>query len=187
MIDVETLGQHEDAHILSIAAVRFDPYAWVQPDMLPTVEGLSRLAFYSLAHPHQPGRKVEADTSLWWMNQSDEARRELIDLEHHGQLLPDVLSDLKRYAAGCSEIWAHGSTFDLPILMHAYQQAGIKPAWSYKDVRDTRTIFGLMSTKTQQECWPENPRKHDPRWDAAAQAVAVTRAYAALGLSKVHV
>ena len=174
MIDIETLATDRRAHILSIGAVRFDPYGGSVriADLLP--------GFYRAATPYQPGRTVAAETALWWMQQSEEARLH-VSAPKDAQELAVVLDHLRQYLRSTEEVWSHGSTFDLPILRDAYEQVGMKCPWHYRDERDTRTIFALSKQFGASGEWPEeNLLKHHPTSDAAVQAVAIAWAIAKL-------
>lgn len=69
MLDFETLGLSENAVLLSVGAVVFDP-----------ATGELGGQFYGNIDPRlQPGREISADTVLWWLAQDDAARVKLTD------------------------------------------------------------------------------------------------------------
>lgn len=185
MVDIETLGQHEDAHILSIAACPFDPYAYRNNEAgIHEPEAYVGPSAFCHHVGKAQGRTVEVGTALWWAEQSKEARSAMLSGQEAALPLPVVLENLRRYInlMKPEEVWAHGITFDLVILDHAYRQCKLRTPWVYQSQRDTRTIFGLIPPDEVFDIWPENSRKHDPRWDVACQIVAVQRAYKFLGL-----
>lgn len=69
MLDFETLGLSENAVLLSLGAVVFDP-----------ATGELGGQFYGNIDPRlQPGREISADTVLWWLKQDDAARSKITD------------------------------------------------------------------------------------------------------------
>ena len=70
MIDLETLATSPDAAILTIGAVRFDPFGRELTD--PEMD-----SFYvrvDLDSCDEIGLVTNDDTIAWWANQSDEAK-----------------------------------------------------------------------------------------------------------------
>ena len=67
MIDLETLGSTPDSVILSIAAVKFDPFddyqdRGITPDQLPTLNILVDI-------DSQTDRRIDESTVAWWSQQ----------------------------------------------------------------------------------------------------------------------
>ena len=174
MVDLETLSSQVDAVIVSIGAVVFDTE---QEDTVEKLawHGLNRRVQIKLAQ--QPNRHIDPETVVWWVNQSQGARDEAFS-DKAQYPLRDVLGELSMLYSnsGCVEVWSHGSSFDLPILQHAYEQLGMKAAWKYRGWRDTRTLLSLVPEELHDSLWPANPGKHQPLLDAATQAVMVQRA-----------
>ena len=69
MIDFETLSLKPNAVILQFAAVAFNP----------DTQEIVDVFFANVDTRVQPGRDVSADTVLWWMSQSDSARRTMLE------------------------------------------------------------------------------------------------------------
>lgn len=69
MIDFETLSLKPNAVILQFAAVAFNP----------DTQEIVDVFFANVDTRVQPGRDVSADTVLWWLDQSDSARRTVLD------------------------------------------------------------------------------------------------------------
>ncbi|MEM8396661.1 3'-5' exonuclease, partial [Morganella morganii] len=83
MIDLETMGNKPDSAIVAIAAVPFDMVSGVTDDAL----------FYEiidLRSSEKYGGSIDADTVLWWLGKSDNARGEIINSEKAIEL-PDAL------------------------------------------------------------------------------------------------
>jgi len=131
MIDIETLGTRSDAAIIQIGACYFDRNT-----------GEIGLGFSVNIDPSSMMDKfsVDYDTIKWWMGQSDRARQLVTefptDIGAAISSLHDFLNkpDLK--------LWSH-ATFDIPILMHAFEVTHIKFPIHYRKMRDIRTLMDI--------------------------------------------
>lgn len=168
MVDVESMGSTPGSAIVSLGAVAFDPAA-----------GTLGEEFYrivSLRSCRRVGLTIDADTVMWWLQQSVAARAQLYRPD--AEELPGVLGWFAtwfRRQAG-QFIWGHGGNFDEPLLSAAFRAAHVQVPWKYSDARCTRTIFALAGEKPDRE----QGIHHTALDDAKAQAHAVIRAYAKL-------
>jgi hypothetical protein len=166
MIDLETLGSTPGCAILSLGAVRFHP----DKNAL-SAEMYTRVNLQScLAH----GLKVEGDTFYWWLDQSEQARKELKN--GHLYNIQDVLIQLKNFLTPEDHIWAHGTSFDLAVLAAAYGAVGFSKPWNFRQERDTRTLLaqaGMTMTKTVDA--------HQALFDARQQALVIMQAMKKVG------
>lgn len=170
MVDIEAMGKSPDGAILSIGAVSFDP--------MRRIINLER-TFYervSLASALKCGMKVEGETVYWWLNQSEEARKEV---SRGGWPLFDVLSKFLLWWGlyGGEGIWAHGVTYDIPIIEHAIRLTDLYIPWKYGEIYDTRALFKSAGITYKGVA-------HHALTDAIAQAKAVIEAYDILGNRK---
>lgn len=135
-IDIETMGKSPTAAITSIGAVMFDPHGdWVGKDFHVHV---------SLDSAMENGLTVDAETLLWWMAQSDEARGVLVAGQTISFTLHGALLKLFDYIPQDAEIWANGASFDFAILANAYRAADCGPTpWKYYKERCLRTLKGI--------------------------------------------
>jgi hypothetical protein len=142
MVDLETLSSREDAAILSIGAVRFD------------LEQLSLgEEFYErveLASCEEKGLRISADTLLWWMEQTPEARKVFIEQPQISLL--SALSKFKEFVATNpnSVIWGNGATFDNMILRNAFRACGLSYPVSYRNdlcYRTMRRMFPVIKSE----------------------------------------
>lgn len=69
MIDIETMGKGTYPAIVSIGAVEFDLFG--------TKYGRTFYKRISLESSQKAGLVIEAETVLWWLSQSDAARKEI--------------------------------------------------------------------------------------------------------------
>lgn len=71
MLDLETMSNKGNAAIVSIGAVAFEPSTGeLGPEFYLTVD---------LVSCEKLGLHIDADTVLWWMKQSSEARAAIVD------------------------------------------------------------------------------------------------------------
>lgn len=112
MIDLETMGNKPDSAIVAIAAVPFDMVSGVTDDAL----------FYDvvdLRSSEKYGGSIDADTVLWWLGKSENARGEITNSKKMIDL-PVALARLDSFVSEfCEEhvqVWGNGSNFDNVIL-----------------------------------------------------------------------
>jgi hypothetical protein len=143
MVDIETMGNNPRSAIVSIGAVAFDPMGNEPLNELPS--------FYvnvDLQSCLDAGLVADGSTIMWWLNQSEAARKALKDptpmsiqtalASLHGWLsMSTVFSDPQN-----TELWAH-ATFDPVILRSALDVCHLPLPWKYRNTRDIRTLVGL--------------------------------------------
>lgn len=166
MVDLETLGDEPGAIIVSIGAVKFD----TQGDTL----GDEFHANIDVQSCVDVGLSIGGETFKWWMLQPDEARKALFDPTP--QPVREVLYAFSEFFKGSEFVWSHGSTFDIAILGAAYGALKVKPAWSLKQTRDTRTLFDLVPQSVLGSVQSQGP-SHHALFDAIRQARRVQEAY----------
>ncbi len=137
MIDLETMGQGPNAAIIALGAVEFD----VEKSSL----GREFYEVINLQSSIALGGVADASTILWWMKQSDGARKEF---EREGNHLGAVLYVFSMWLLEAAErsklcIWGNGATFDNVILSSAYRNAELEQPWMYYGDRCYRTIKNL--------------------------------------------
>ena len=160
MIDVETLGIGNNACLLSLAGVKFDPNN-------PTYETLDE--FHVAIDPDsciRLGMTVTGATILWWMHPDRAAAREkLLSAERID--LASVLDGFSLWFGGRSlPTWGNGSTFDNVIVRNAYGLISRECPWTYKDDCCFRTFRKIVPTMEV----PRDGVIHDALDDARAQA-----------------
>lgn len=170
MIDLETLDVLPTATVLTIGAVKFDPFGddVSEPDcdrfyVKVDIDSCDRL-----------GCTVSQDTLNWWSNQSKEAQEAAFDPE--GRIdIRDALNQLYKFCWGAKRVWSHGAGFDVIILENLFRKVEKAVPWSFWEVRDTRTLFDLGIN-------PNRPPvlKHHALEDAWNQAVGVQNVFKTL-------
>ena len=163
MIDLETMGLGTNAPILSIGAVAFDLFG----------DGIiARMhTGISLEASMAAGRRPTASTIIWWLQQSEEARRQVCQkCEGDAGTIDETLSYFAAWMkslAGEPHVWGNGANFDISILEQAYLDAGMRAPWGYRHVRCFRTVMAELGLETD---WVKPLVAHDALADAEAQA-----------------
>lgn len=164
MVDVENMNVSANSALASIGVCEFSP------------EGIGE-CFYrtiDLRSCQQIGLEFDADTILWWMQQSEHARMELVNAEDR---ISQVLLDLNYWLRdhGFTNlfndnppiVWANGANADGVWIRNAYQKCGINPPWEFYQERCYRTMIHCRP-------WQHHPRdnatKHNALNDAIYQA-----------------
>lgn len=156
MIDIETLGTRPGDIIVSIGAVEFDL----------TTGKLGR-EFYKVIHAGnaaQYGLKIEAGTVMWWLTQSEQARK---SIAFGGLPLREVLEAFSAWAPKDMKPFGNGATFDLGLLRANYDAVGLPAPWHFSRERCFRTL------KAAHADIAEDPREgtyHNALDDAKHQA-----------------
>lgn len=166
MLNLETMANTYNAAIVSIGAVLFDEVT-ILDRFYYTVDLQSCL---------DVGLTVDASTIVWWLQQNEEAKKELYNI-YHKACIKGACENFNTWWTGIKNdylpfkedifIWGYGSTFDNVILRNAYNKAGIEPVWEYRDDLCYRTICRLFPFIKYIE---EPIIKHHALHDAEAQA-----------------
>lgn len=181
MLDIETLGTEVGAPILSIGAVRFS-LTDVPPLFKPDIKVAKKLdpdAFYrrvTLKSNMAAGLTEVTQGSVdFWLQQADDVRLELLEARVP---IREALGDLWKWIdmEDYNGIWAHGTTFDFPILARGFIAVYDRTPWRYKAIRDTRTLFSIAYP---DEALPEtySGLNHNALFDAFKQAKQVQSCY----------
>jgi hypothetical protein len=169
MLDLETMGVHSDAPVVSIGAVKFDPRG--------TVGQLGDASDPEYKHFHvavdlysleEAGFRFSGQTLKWWLQQSDAARKALLGTEDNPPVhIATALSLFYQWFGDESlPTWGNGAGFDNVILRNAYERMGGACPFKFSHDRCFRTMKALF---------PDVPFAlpmvaHDAQQDAEAQA-----------------
>lgn len=173
MVDIETLGGKPGSVVASIGAVYFGDDG-LGHEFYRVVDVLDSLL---------AGLRVDDDTLAWWRGQSTEAKAAL-RAQDARRSLDEALQDFSRFMDQHSgpewtRVWAKGPDFDLVLLQAAYEAAGQKIPWKYRNARDVRTVLGLVDISSVVI---PHAGKHHALADARFQAQQVIAAHVALGV-----
>ena len=172
MLDIETLSFKPESVILTLGAVKFNPFV---------VDDIRDGLYLRLDVDEQValGREIDESTVEWWGKQLPEIRDEALTDE--GRIsLAEFHSQLNKFLVGVDEIWCQGPVFDIGILEHFYRQNGWPRAWHYWQVRDSRTLFGVHGDPRDRN----SAGLHNAFEDCLSQAKAVQKVYQRLNLTK---
>jgi len=178
MVDLETLATTPDCVILTIGAVKFDPF----DNYVKTKVTLADLdKFYTrVTLESQPDRRVDDGTVEWWSKQNAAAQAEAFGED--GRIpLEDALEQLRKFILHSSRTWCQGPSFDIPILEHAYKAINKPTPWNYSQTRDARTICDLVAVEMPAEL---QTTTHNAAEDCYKQIVGVQLALSKLGVEK---
>jgi hypothetical protein len=141
MLDIETLAKKPGAVVLSVGAAVMDM------EQLEIVDK----AYWVLDLKEQEHCKIDPETVIWWMQQTDNARaafRKLIPKTDAATFKIELQKLLDTYNTRTP--WANGTNFDLPILgqyiynnYHAPGELEDVVPWGYRwqDMRSLATVM----------------------------------------------
>lgn len=169
MIDLETLGTSENAHILSIGMVAFD-----RDEIVKTL-------YLNVSPDGQEHRHVDGNTARWWMTQSDAARAALN--EPGPMRAYRVAQEVAIFIAGMQTdaIWAYPASFDLPILHSFLRQFGEHKCMDRRKQRCARTTLALADVSI--DSYRAAGTHHNALDDATAQVAALREALRVLAFN----
>jgi len=171
MIDLETLSTRPDAVILSLGAIKFDPYTNKEP--------YDPLYFkVDVDSQTEKGRHVMQETLDWWATQPEHIREDALG-ESDRISLDDTIKAINKWSVGVDVFWCQGPLFDYAILQNLYAQMEKPVPWQYWAIRDSRTLFSLF-----KETEVAKVDAHNALADCDYQAKKVQRYYKKLGLTK---
>lgn len=158
MLDLETMGSGSNSAIIAIGAVKFGS------------KGLGE-EFYQVVDLQScvnAGLVMDPGTVLWWMKQSEAARKEF---ERKGVKLFEALSAFNEFLGNESEskirLWGNGADFDNVILANAYRALREPTPWSFWNNRCYRTMKNVFSGVP----YTKPAVAHNALEDAKAQAL----------------
>ena len=170
MIDLETLSTKPDATVLTVGAIKFDPYTDLEPH-----SGLYlRL---NVDEQSELDRHVDQGTLEWWAKQDEKIRNEALGDEDRVQLT-EFVRQLNKWCVGLDELWCQGPLFDYAILQNIYKQLGHPVPWQYWQIRDSRTLFSLVPRDIKEN----RTGLHNALADCFFQAKKVQKVYKQLGI-----
>ena len=165
-IDLETIDTRPQATVLSLGAVKFNPF----DDSEPHSEMYFKI---SIDDQDRLGRTASDDTIEWWTKQDPKIMEEAFDQE--GAItVEEALSKINKFVVGVDVLWGQGYGFDYTIIEDMYRSLSKPIPYNFWQVRDSRTLFSVCK---------EDPRKkiqndlHNALADAYYQSKAIQIAY----------
>ncbi|WP_411178550.1 3'-5' exoribonuclease domain-containing protein [Klebsiella variicola] len=169
MVDLETMGKKNNAPIVAIGAVVFDPST-----------GSIGESFYKVVCLESSvnwGAVIDPSTVIWWLKQSSEARSAIVNDD--AIPLQDALLQFREFVsdnvAGGSkkaQVWGNGASFDNSILRSSYDCIAEDYPWEYWNDRDVRTMveLGQAISFAPKTTIPFEGSRHNALADAIHQA-----------------
>ena len=172
MLDLESLGTRPDCAILTLGAIKFDPF---------NLDKFGDGIYFRIDVDEQLslGRQVQEDTLEWWMRQAEDVREEALG-ESDRISLTSMYQQLNRFLVGVNNIWCQGPAFDIVILENIYRQMGWPTPWQFWQIRDSRTLFGVHGDPREKG----KSGLHNALEDCISQAQGVQEIYNRLGIKK---
>jgi hypothetical protein len=167
MIDIETLSTEKNAAIVSIAAIKFNPWEPMEETCLEI--------FVDIEDCKSQGCHVSESTLEWWKKQPEAVYKHNFDSEPRS-ILKEACEKLNAFVAGCSRYWAQGINFDPVVLESAFAKSEVQPTWKFWQWRDVRTVQKMGSYV------PSARNDHNPTSDCRNQIGVVKRVFNELGV-----
>jgi len=151
MLDLETGGTGPNSVVTQCAIIAFD---LTDPE--------NRLRTIDEYLPIQPqielGRRIDADTMFWWMDQEDAAKNRLrmsggndmVELEALTRGIVRKFNQITQDNSIPYELWCRGPHFDVTILSTLLVDCGQEIPWRYDTPRDLRTLMALAGLSTSE-------------------------------------
>lgn len=168
MIDIEGMGKTPCSPITSIGAVKFDPAG----DTL----GETFQLHVSLENCLRLGMRPDAETIVWWLEQSDAARLGLTCGQIDAAPLVTAMEALAAFIGDAPgpngpEVWCKGGSHDFAILRNACAIVGMPEPWYHRCECDMRLLQRLYPNVDREF----DGTRHNALDDAKHQARLVQR------------
>ena len=144
MLDLETMGTRPGALLLSIGAVRFDPYAPFDP----TAPDETKFERFHVGITMESctlfDLTIEPGTLQWWMHTDRRSAWEELEMLEKVDL-PTALDAFSQWLGQTpfDAIWGNSASFDCGLLLAAYQKVGLDAPWKFWHERCYRTLRSL--------------------------------------------
>lgn len=166
MLDLECLDSRRTAVLVAIGAVKFDLATGTLGDTFYV-----EITKNGMQDQIDKGRTNSIDTMIWWMQQSDEARKVFHPKgPDDNECREDIVSALHKFAQFCSsdtQVWGNGVDYDNVVLRDVYETYNIKCPFTYRKNRCYRTFKAMFGNKAKLVRKGEH---HNGRDDAITQA-----------------
>lgn len=167
MLDLETMGNTPNSAIIAIGAVKFNKDG-VHDHFQRHV---------SLESSIEAGLEANASTILWWLDQSDDARKKITTSEafHLNQALADF-AEFVNCGKFSGKVWGNGAAFDNVILGNAYDKTKKKRPWAFWNDRCYRTMKSLHPNIPLPERVGVFHNAVDDAWTQALHLIEIMKA-----------
>ena len=185
MVDLETMSNHSNASIVSIGMI--------QCNLITGELGEEFYRVVDLTGQQARGLHIDESTMYWWMNQSDSARRAL--LQDNKITIEEMCVAVLKFIEYLQvdpkslRLWGNGASFDNAILRTAFLKCGFELPIPFWNDRDMRTIVGFYPRSLGEKWKRENMRKgtlHNALEDAKHQVRYCSHILQELGVEELY-
>ena len=166
MLDLETLGTDNNAVVTQIGACYFDRYTGDIGEKLSV-----NLEIGSCL---EKGLTITSGSIKFWLE-----RKEQATFLSKPESLSKGLSLFTQFIDKKAIMWSH-ATFDPIILASAYRAIGQGLPYSYRNLRDIRTLVDLSGIKYKKDENEDDPKDHDALNDCLYQVGYCVECFKAL-------
>lgn len=138
MLDIETASSRNDAVVLTVGVLRFDPYGDASGDYAN---------HWVIPFSDNKGGHIDLDTIKWWMEQTDEARKAAW-LDTRGVAPTSPTSEapfwnIVEMLNTAEHIWANDPDFDCTVMRSFMERNSVQWRW-YRKHRSLRTLKAMF-------------------------------------------
>lgn len=176
-IDIETLGSKPYSVVLAIGICAFNPLSGEIDEKGIDIN-------LNIEDQAAKGLNMDASTVIWWMNQSDEARK--VFTPNGGCSIDYAYTMIKEYIESHQPDsfhvfpWGNGASFDVVLMDTLFMAMGKPSLWKFWNARDVRTVVDMAGL--DKKAYRLEGTHHKALDDAINQAKMVVDGYAALGV-----
>ena len=171
MLDIETLSTTNNSVVLSLGAVKFNPFTLQDPyedlELRITIDDQSEM-----------GRDISEATLEWWGKQPADVQEAAFGTEGRISAV-DACHALNKFLVGANKIWCQGPHFDICILESLFKDCKVSTNWKYFNIMDSRTAFTIHGDSREKG----RGSLHNATEDSREQAKAVQKMFKQLGLT----
>jgi exodeoxyribonuclease VIII len=169
MLDLETWGNGNNARIISIGAVKFDP------NLAHEIQEAFYVAVEPESYPRVPGKfEIDASTIKWWMADEQKNARNALARDEKVDAGVALTGFVSWFGSESLPVWGNGSTFDNVILRNSLEAYGIEPPWKFWHDRCFRTFKNLAPAIKAEPVGIVHHALHDAQ-SQAYQLQAITQ------------
>lgn len=172
MLDLETLGTHPDCVVLTIGAIKFNPFTMEEP-------GNGLYLRLDIEEQLNMGRSTLDSTIDWWAQQDSKVREEAMGEEGYRAPVAELRKELNKFLVGVEHIWCQGPAFDIVILEDLYRSQCWPIPWHFWQIRDSRTLFGVHGDPREKG----RDQAHNALMDCYYQAIGVQKVFNRLNIN----
>ena len=111
MIDLETLGVEPDSVVMTLGAIKFDPFSDAEPHTPLYLRGDVE------EQSEQYGRSIDDNTLAWWATQPQAIQDEAFGDHSDRVTVQEMLRQLNKWCVGLDYIWCQGP----PLTLLSYK------------------------------------------------------------------